>query len=137
MKIKNKITNPQSGYATLISILFVSIIGLTISVSLLLLGTEALKGSLAIQQSDQARSLASACAEESLNKLRKDFNYSGNETILFEQGTCQILVLSGSGSARTIKTKGTVGNVIRKLKIEVNQLQPSLGIASWKEVADF
>ncbi len=51
----------QNGYLTLMGVLIVAAIGLTISVSLLLLGVGTSRTSFAMQQSYQATSLSNAC----------------------------------------------------------------------------
>lgn len=82
--------------------------------------------------------LANACAEEALMKLKNDLNYSGNETLGFDNGNCTIEPLEGIGSEnRIIKTSGTAYNQVRKIRIEINRVSPDTEIKSWQEVTSF
>jgi len=89
MTIKNKlsifnsqITNNNSGFVALISVLILSAIILSISIGLSLRSVEESKISLAEQESNKALALATLCAEQALMKLEKSLNYSGNESII-------------------------------------------------------
>lgn len=126
----------QKGYITLLAILFLVAIGGVVAGSLILLGLGSSRTSLALDQSNQAKALASACAEEALLKLKQDLSYNGNETITLASGTCQILDVKGAGPNRIIKTTGTVGTIIRKIEVRV-KISPSFALSSWLEVADF
>src|SRR4030042_1222322 len=85
-------------------------------------------------QSSQAYYLANLCAEESLMKLKENINYNGNETINIVNGNCQILPIEGRW---TIKVSGDFQNQTKKIKIQLNQINPEMIINSWYEVAEF
>lgn len=126
----------QAGYIALLSTLFLVAIGGVVAGSLILLGLGFSKSSFALEQSNQAKALANACAEEALLKLKQDLSYTGNETITLSSGTCQIQDVKGAGPNRIIKTTGTVGTIIRKVEVKV-KISPSFTLSSWLEVADF
>lgn len=126
----------QAGYIALLSTLFLVTIGGIVALSLILLGLGFSRTSLALDQSNQAKALSNACAEEALLKLKQDLSYTGNETITLSSGTCQIQDVKGAGPNRIIKTTGTIGTIIRKVEVKV-KISPSFTLTSWQEVADF
>lgn len=140
----------QDGYLTLMGVLIVAAMGLTISVSLLLLGVGSSRTSFAIQQSYQATSLSNACAEEALQQIYDSMimpdpipdpvpvlvPYTGSGILNLGQGSCNYEVTNTGGNTRKIKTSGTVGTIIRKDQITISSVNPIV-ISEWQEVADF
>lgn len=120
------------------SVLIVGVVGSSIAIFLILMGTDSYRTSSALEQSFQAKSLADACAEKALDSLRQNVNYTGGETITFDRGNCEILpIVNASTQTPTIKTKGMAGTNLRKNQILLQQITPKIMISSWKEVADF
>lgn len=126
----------EAGYITLLSMLFLVAIGGVIAGSLILLGLGFSKTSFALYQSNEAKALANACAEEALQKIQESTPFSGSSTITLGDGTCTYTVTKLTGQNRTITTSGTVGTIIRKASISIDQLSPNINITSWQEVAD-
>ena len=128
----------KSGYVVLMTILLLSAIGMAISLFLLSSGVNNAKIIIAKEQGMIARHLADACGEKALDNLRKNINYSGNESISFTEGSCFIRTVLGTGNSnRTIQTTGTKNDIIRKEEIKINTVSPQINITSWKEVSDF
>ncbi len=128
----------QKGFIALISLLIILAVTLLIAISTNLFGISELDMGVQGGQSAKAFSLASLCAEDALMKLKDDLNYSGNESFSVGEGGCDILSLEGSGNNdRIIKTIGNVSNQIRKIKIEVGEVDPKMKIISWREVVQF
>lgn len=127
----------SKGFTTLVAMLVVGAIASAVAISLLLLGISTTKNSLAMQQSFQAKALADACAEYALQQIRNSTPYSGSGSLTLGQGTCNYAVANTGGSNRTITAYGTVGTVVRKVKITISQINPRIIIATWQEVADF
>lgn len=128
----------SSGFVTLLSVLILGAVALAVTMSILLLGIGTSRTSFTAIQSAQARSLANACAEEGLQRLRESVYYTGNETRIFPGGSCVIQVITGTGNNnRTLQTTGTVGSVQRKVKIIIQKIHPAPVIISWQEVFDF
>ena len=125
----------HKGFITLISVLLTSVVGLTIALSLLLLGLGSSKTSLALSQSNEAKSLANACAEEALQQIRTSTSYAGSGDLTLGQGICTYTV-TGPSVPKTITASGTVGTIIRRVSISVNAVNPRIVISSWQEVAD-
>jgi len=126
----------SSGYVTLISVLVVSAIGIAICASLILLGVGSSRTSFAVEQSNQAKGLASACAEEALQQIRDSTPFTGSGNLSLGQGTCAYTVTSQGGQNRTITASGTVGTIVRKVSIIINKITPLILLTSWQEVAN-
>jgi hypothetical protein len=126
-----------NGYITLISVLVVGAVGIAITVSLLLLGLGSTQTSFALAQSAQARANANFCIEDVLEQIRDNVYFSGNGNIVTANGDCDYSVTSQGGHNRTINATGTVDTIVKKVKVVINRINPSISIASWQEVSDF
>lgn len=129
--------NMNKGFITLISVLIVGSVGMAIAISLLLLGLDSSRTSFAIEQSNQAKMLANACAEEALEQIRDSTSYTGNGNLSLGQGACVYTVTSQGGQNRTITASGTVGTTLRKVQVIINTINPLIGVVSWQELSDF
>jgi hypothetical protein len=127
----------NSGYITLLSVLISSAIAVSITISIVLLGLASSRNSFSVEQSNQAKALADSCAEEALQEIRDSDSYSGSSSLSLGQGTCSYTVTSGSGENKNIEAYGTVGTIVRKVEIDLNQLNPTLEATSWQDVEDF
>jgi len=128
---------PAGGYVALLSVLVVGAIGLSIAVTLLVLGVGSARTSFSEEQANQARGLADACAEDALQEIRDSTTFTGSGGFSLGQGTCSYTVTNTGGQARNIEASGTVDNVTRKVEIDIDQINPTINITSWQEVADF
>jgi len=130
--------NNQEGFIALISILIIGAVVLVISIGLSLRSIGETDMSLGEQESHRALALANLCAEQALMKFESTLNYSGSESIIIGNESCDILAVSGSGNLnRTIQTQSTVSNYTRKVQVVVSQISPTMQLTSWEEVADF
>lgn len=127
----------NKGYITLVSVLVVGAVGVAIATSLILLGLGSTRSSFANEQSEQAKALANACAEEGLQQIHDAASYTGTGNLTFGQGTCTYTVTSQGGQNRTIAASGSVGTIIRKVNVIINTISPAIQVVSWGEVADF
>lgn len=127
----------KPGFVLLISVLIVGAVGLSVASTFLLLGIDATRTGLNFIQGKQARSLADACAEEALEKIWESTAYTGSGNLTFGAGSCSYTVIDLGGSNRQINASGVVSSATRKVKILINQINPSIGVSSWQEVADF
>jgi len=126
----------KKGYIALITVLITGAIGVAIATSLLLLGLGSSRTSFALEQSNQAKALANACAEEALQQIRDSTAFTGTGNLTLGQGSCAYTVTNDGGENRTVTASGTVGTVVRKIKIIVNTINPAINLTSWQEVAD-
>lgn len=129
--------NKKSGYIALITVLVTGAVGVAIAVSLLLLGLGSSRTSFALEQSNQTKALANACAEEALQQIKDSTPFTGAGNLTLGQGSCNYTVTSGGAQNRTITSTGTVGTIIRKVKITIDKITPSINVTSWQEVAEF
>lgn len=133
----NMHSKPQNqGYVLLISVLILGAVGVAIASSLLLLGLGSSRSSFAFEQSNQAKSLANACAEEGLQQIRNVTSYTGIGGLTLGQGVCAYLVTSQGGESRIVEASSTVDTIVRKTKVTVSTINPTITIASWIDVAN-
>jgi len=128
----------QKGFIALISVLIIAALVLAISIGVSLRSVEETNMSLGEQESHRALALADLCAEQALMKLLSVLDYSGNESIIIDGESCDILTIGGSGNSdRTVQTRSTVSGYTKKVEVEVSRISPTMEIVSWEEVADF
>ena len=127
----------HKGFITLISVLVVGAVGVAITTSLILLGLGSSRTSFAVEQSNQAKGLANACAEEALQQIRDSTPFTGSGNLTLGQGTCSYAVTSQGAQNRTITASGAVGAIIRKVKIIIDKINPTIQVVSWQEVSNF
>lgn len=128
----------RSGYIFLVSVLAIGAIASATTVSMLLLGWAAEQNGNLVVHAVRAQEHARTCAERALYALRNDQWYAGNETVVLEDGSCDILAIGGSGTEdRTLCTQGTSGNNVRRMEITIAETVPRLRISSWEEVSSF
>lgn len=123
----------QNGYVALMSVLIAGAVAVAVASTLLIGGADRQRESLAGQQSVQALGLATACAEEALQVMHDDTDFTGNGNITLGQGTCTYTVTNTGGSNRTVDATGTVNNVVKKVKVYVTINVSNLSITSWQD----
>ena len=126
----------EGGYITLLSVLVIGAVGISIAVSLLLFGLSSSRTSFALEQSNQARGIANACAEEAMQQIRNSTPFTGIGNLSLSKGTCLYTVNSQGEQNRTITSFGTVGTIIRKVKVTIGAINPQIKVISWQEVAE-
>jgi hypothetical protein len=128
-------TGQSGGYIALMAVLIVGAASLAIGLALLTMGADSQRSTLVVQRSVQARSLATACAEEALQEIHDDTAFTGTSNLSLGQGTCSYTVTNTGGSSRTITTSGVVSGVTRKLEIYATIGVSSISIISWQETS--
>ena len=86
------------------------------------------------QKGGEASSIADACIEESLRRLRLDSNYSGG-SLNINDNSC-IINIQSSGNNRTITTTSTVDIYHKKIKVEATLSGSNTAINSWQEISE-
>ena len=127
----------RKGYIALVSVILMSALGLAIMLSVIAAGVDAGKTDFALQQLGGARSLASSCAEEALQKILETSTTTGGGNLLIASGTCVYLITSTNGQNITINSTGVLGTVTSKIKVVLATTTPGITLSSWEEVADF
>lgn len=123
----------RGGYVTLISVLIAGAVGVSVAVSLLLLGLGISRTSFTEGQLRQARFLTDACAEEALEQIRDATAFSGSGSLSLGNGSCSYTVVSGGGSNRTITVSGMVGSIVRRATLSIDAINPLIHVSSWQE----
>ncbi len=127
----------DQGYITLMSVLIIGMVGLTITLSLLLLGTSGAKTSIALTKSNSTKMLVASCSEEAVRHIKDSVNFVGTVNLTMSSGNCSYTVTSQGGQNRTIDVVGTIGTVVRRTKIVTSALTPTVTVVSWQEVSTF
>ena len=126
------------GYIALVSVILMSAIGLAVMLSVIAAGVDATRTHFSLQQSGGARSLASSCAEEALQRILETSTTTGIGNLTIGSGTCSYLIIStSSGQIITINSTGLLGTVTSKIKVVIATTTPGISLSSWEEVADF
>lgn len=128
-------THNESGYIALLAVLVVGAAATAIGLTLLTTGADSQRSGLAEQQSKQARSLAVACAEEAMQQIHDNGTFAGSNILTLGQGTCNYAVTVTSSTTSTVLTSGTVGNVVKKIRVYVTIGTSSISITSWQEIS--
>lgn len=127
----------NKGFVTLISVLTLGAVSLSIVLSLLFLGTDYTRTNTDTIRFSQAKYATETCVEEALERIRDSIPYSGIDTLILNNGSCTLEVTSTGGENRIIKATGVIGNSTRKIQITIDQITPTINIASWEELANF
>lgn len=127
----------KKGYVALISVILMSALGLSIMLSVVASGVDAAKTDFSLQQSGAARSIASSCAEEALQRIAETGTTTSNGNLVVASGTCMYTVTSTGSQNITIQSTGVLGTVTSKIKVVVATTTPGITLSSWEEVADF
>ena len=125
------------GFATLMSVFLVGLVGVAIGVNLLFLSTDAIRDAAAFGNSLHAKNFANACAEEALQQIRDATAFAGGGGLSFAEGSCGYVVANLGGQNREIQITGLAGEATRKIFIQLDAINPKINLTSWKEVADF
>jgi predicted RND superfamily exporter protein len=128
-----KPTNKKFGFAALTGVVILGIVATILLPSIILINTDNVRVETAIAQSGVALNLASACAETALNNLRNNNSYTGNATLTYPNGTCQIQTITGTTPNFTIQTTSTIGGFTKKIRVVTSQISPAIVLSSWQE----
>jgi hypothetical protein len=133
--VSNKNTK-SGGYVVLLTVFVVGAVALSIAVTLLFSGVDLARNATLKEQSKQARALADACAEEALEQIRESQTFTGYGTLTLSTGSCGYSVTNLGGQNRQIAASSTVESAIRKVKLLIDQVKPTINVTSWQEVVD-
>ncbi len=131
------IKDSRRGYIALLSVIVVGSMGTAIMLSIMLIGVSTSKTDFAVQQSGNAKVLASSCGEEALQKILETGTTSSSANLSIGSGTCSYVITSQSGQNITINAIGNTGTLTSKVKIVISTTSPSIILSSWQEVGDF
>lgn len=126
-----------AGFAIVYIVIMIGMIALSAVLYFSWLSIFSINNSIEIRKSGQARYLADACAEIALQKIWDNSSFSGSGSFSGYGGSCTYVISNLGGENRQINSTGTVGTIIRKVKISVDKVNTNVNVASWREVADF
>lgn len=84
---------------------------------------------------EESLAFSEACVEVALLRLAQNPGYAGSETLLVDEGQCQIFPLEMQGNERIIKAEADSGGAVSRLRVVVES--QSLDVNSWEEVFNF
>lgn len=129
--------NNRQGFVTLISVVVVGAALAAIAASVIVLGLDVSRSSLDTVDSARSRAYADACAEEALEIVRDTPSFTGTASLTFSGGGCSYDIAKLVRQARVVETAGIYRNAVRKVRVAVSRISPSMVVESWREVADF
>lgn len=126
------------GFIALTTVLILSALFLSVGISIASRALSASTVSIALAERDRARYRAEACAERALMELQRTLDYTGNERVLVEDGSCDILSIMGNGNTnRTIHTVSTIGAHTYRIQAVVSTVSPKMVVTSFERVVNF
>ena len=137
MSKKQNLLRHRRGFVSLVSVLLISIAGLTIALALLNSVTDSEQTSVATIRSHQAQALATACIEEALQQINDATSYTGSATLSVQYGPCAYAVTNTGGQTRSIHASSTVEGIVRKILVSIDKVNPNISVTSWQDVAGF
>jgi len=132
----------QQGYIVLITVLILGIAAATISLFLLITGTDASLASSGVEAGVEARAGASACAELALDTIQANPSLvtPASDSSILDSSTGQQCnyQISGSSPNYTIDSTGTVQSstesYVHHMSLTIDQVAPKLNVSSWQDV---
>ena len=124
------------GQVLLISTLVLSVVLLQIGLLGMIALISSSQSTSALENKRIAVASASACMESAMNRLARNGDYLGNETLMVASTTCAIRPIAGSSVPITIETRAQVGNQHARIRAMFSSRSP-MAITSWVEVANF
>ncbi len=118
------------------SVILVGALGVAIMVSIIAQGVTSTKTDFSLQQSGQARILATACAEEALQVVLETGTTSKTSSLVLGSGSCSY-VISKPAMAVIINSTGNFGTLVKRVQIVLSTTTPSVVLSSWQDVSDF
>jgi hypothetical protein len=126
--LNNSRRQSRGGYIALVALLIVAATGLTIGITISLIGIDELQLSYGGSRAANAKAVASACLEDGLGRLRKSWvNYSGSLSIGSDSCIINAVV---SGSLATLTATGNSDIYQQRIQTQVDN---NLEIVSWQE----
>lgn len=132
-RFAKKVFRSKSGHA-LVSVLFFSLIAVTISsAAVIVLGVNSLS-TTKLQRGDLALSIAESGAEEAVLQLIRDPSYTGTGGTPLAVGDGNVVIsVSGTGPI-IVDSEGQVDNFVRTVRVTLDYNDAILSILSWEEV---
>ena len=129
--------NFKGGYVALMSVIILGVVGVLITTTLYMTGIESVQSSDLYIKSYQAKTLADACAEISIQKIINVPSTLESGNLVIGNSVCSFAITNGFSTVKYILSSANIDNVIRKVSVIVDPAQttPShtIKILSWQE----
>ena len=126
-----------SGFTTLMGVLVFGAISTSLVLTMLLLSVLNTKTNLDRAAGVHALYGAHACGEEALEIIRENPSFVGSGTLTLGEVVCTFTVTHTGVEARSIASSASVGTIIQRIEIQIDDISPQINVTSWQEVADF
>jgi hypothetical protein len=126
-----------NGYIALMTLVIIGAVVLIAAVALTFIAFSQANFIISHNRSVKNYYAANACANYAILQLQKNLEYAGAEDLDLDGIKCRIDSVSGSGTKnRVIIVSSQVGDQLKKIKVELDQLKPVTIIKSWGETFD-
>lgn len=125
------------GFIALTSVLVLSAVFLSVTISMV---SRAISGSsvaAALVERDSARHLAEACVERGLYELVRTLDYDGSDSIVMDDGSCDVVTLGEGLSNRELHAEATIGSHTYRIEVILESISPSVLMTSYERVTQF
>lgn len=132
--VEKKIYTNTEGYIALMSVLVLSVIGVALMSTALVLGANESRLSQFVDEAMRAQIVTDACVEEVLQVVKDTgacIDTSGEMTL--DDVTCAYVASGGGGSTCDLRVTSTVGDVSRSAHVTVTSSETGLELLSWEE----
>ncbi len=124
--------NMQKGFAMLLSVLILAVVGVAISTTLLSLSISSTQTATTLHESQKAGAAVEACVEKALQLILTSPSYTGTGSATLGTSGCTYAVSQVSTSNSRIHATSTVGQTTRKVLVQVTV--PQRVIMTWQEI---
>lgn len=118
------------------SVILMGALGVAVMVSVISQGITSSKTELSLQQSGQARVLATACVEEALQIILETATTSRTADLTLGTGSCTYTITKPASSV-IINSTGNYGTLVKRVQVTLSTTTPSIVLSSWQDVSDF
>ena len=127
----------QRSFTTITSVLIISAIIFLLIIGMFRTSVGEIERSTAKEKGTTALSLSNLCAEIVLKRLKEDPNYRQSIEEKIEiaeiEGSCYILSVEDGDGGIVIKTKGEIGQFIKKITLKATIINDKIEIIKWVE----
>ncbi len=127
----------QDGFVALVSTIIISAVTLLLIAGAFTISVIEIEKSDARFGSETARAWVNFCAEEALQEIRDNSEYTGSEEFEEEADYGCFFIVSGDFPQKIVQSMGFYSDYTKRIEIKVSDYNPLLVIDSWEEVTEF
>ncbi|MBI2097783.1 MAG: hypothetical protein HYT46_02545 [Candidatus Vogelbacteria bacterium] len=129
-----KLETEARGFMALVTVIIIAATALVMSLNSSLLGLGTLEFGTLVAGGGEAASLADACVEEALQRLRVNQSYSGDPALSIFGGTCIITVTDLGGGERQATVIATQGDFTKRVEVNMTLGVRTVTVSHWQEL---